>query len=153
MSRAAFDPKTEELTYIKGDKDPLAGEDPAASMYRAGQMRDHTGLLGHGSEVDFTHGASKIDLRYSGKYGNYVLKVDVYQPTPGTFEVHLHCPKCHEVSRITSERKSIEFDERQLLSVEKFQCCWEMPEGRRMEFGIGLCRASYAIDRNVLKDA
>jgi hypothetical protein len=149
---AQADRKTESF-YIKGDRDPYS-DDPAVSAYRQGTHADPTGTgqMGHASQLDMTHGATKVNVRYDGKYGRYVMNTDVYEATPGQYEVHIHCPKCHEVSRITSERKAIEF-EGGFLSVERWGCCWEMPEGRRMEFGIGLCRASYAVDRNVLKDA
>jgi hypothetical protein len=155
MTRPAYDPKTEELEYVAGDKDPYSDDPEVAAMYRSGKMVDPTGMtdnVGQASQIDMTPGKKKIDVRYEGKHGNFVVTIDVYAPPGGAgIELHAHCPKCRNVGRITSERKAIEF-ENGVLSVEPWMCTWEGGEGRRMEFGLGLCRARYAIDRNVMKD-
>jgi hypothetical protein len=156
-AQRAYDPKTEELEYVAGDKDPLGDNPEIADMYRSYQMVDPTGAtenVGQASSIDAQAGKAKVQVRYDGKHGSYVLETDVFQPAPGVFEVHIHCPKCHKVGRITMERKAIDFDG-VTLSIEPWMCTWETQEadGRRMEFGLGLCRARYALDKNRLKDA
>ncbi len=99
-------------------------------------------------------------IRYKGRYGDFVLEADVFPGKDlGTFEVHIYCPRCSTPelphnNRITSERKAIEF-ENGLLSIEAFECCWELQqrEGERIAFGAGLCRMKMGITKNVAKDA
>ena len=94
------------------------------------------------------------------------VEVDVYL-MPGEdheIQVHILCPSCRNSSMISSKRKNIEYTPAQgkrpaVLSVEPFECAWEKGRGTdataadRMQFGVGLCRARFAIDRNVFKEA
>lgn len=147
----------EEMFQIAGDRNPL-GDSEAANLYREGAMLDPTGtgLMGHGSELDLTKNAIGHPLI---RWRDLVMEADVYHPMEGVLEVHIHCPKCStpddpHVLRITSERKSIEYDKkRNLLYVEPFECCWELPAERRQEFGLGLCKWRVAIDGDRAVDA
>jgi hypothetical protein len=104
----------------------------------------------------------KANVQYHGRAGDFVLECDVYPgEQTGTFVVVLYCPKCStpkapHTLKITSDRKHIEFDAvTRKLSVEPFECTWELPEAanRRIAFGAGLCRWRVGISNNVARDA
>jgi hypothetical protein len=144
----------------------------------AGDAPDPTGMSrNRGMQSTHRLDADKIEVlvRYRGRVGDFDMTVDVYA-LPGTPpELHIICPKCRNKSRITAERKKIEFDANDTrpytfvdgsrmptnggsLSVEPFECGWEMPDagahtpGIRAG-GITLCRMRMAIDHSVAKDA
>jgi hypothetical protein len=107
-------------------------------------------------------------------YKDFVMTVDVYALPGEPVELHIICPKCRNKSRITAARKKIDLefgagkpirlpDGRMMqtvarLSVEPFQCSWEMPGAGEHKPGIRaggltLCQLKLAIDNNVAKDA
>jgi hypothetical protein len=122
-----------ELVHIAGDAD--------------------TGLS---STVRMNRGKQEVIVTYK----DYVLTVDVYhlpEQTKEPLQVHLICPKCRHQLRITADKKAIEWDGT-YLSIEPFQCTWEMPEHDRhtpglIAGGLTLCKWTAAIDRNIAKDA
>lgn len=135
--KPAYDPEKEELFHISGDED-------------------------HGIAYDanLTKTAfAKPQIRYDGKYGRMVMTADVYRAGNGKFAVHIICPSCRHALWIKPEVKAIEFDKEKGLSVETFECTWEKGRGTdetaadRIEFGVGLCRAKLAIDKNTARDA
>lgn len=150
-SRQVFDPAKESLYSICGDAPDPSGMDP--------RMR------GYQSSIDMTKGAlAKPLIRWRDR----VIEGDLYE-IEGKLVLHLICPKCSSPAcnppcnipghcgphalYVRQERKAIEWDaERQLLSVESFECTWELPEGRRQEFGLGLCRWRVAIENNIARD-
>lgn len=93
------------------------------------------------------------------RYKEFVLELDVYKTPDEPMYVHLICPRCHNMLTISAKRKRMELrdgGERKggIISIEPFECTWEMePNGRRVGFGLGLCRLKLAIDENIAKDA
>lgn len=132
----AYDPSREEIFHVAGDMD--------------------TGIS---TTADMTKGAQgHPQIRYSGKHGDYVMTADVYA-VDGTVMVHLICPRCHNALSIKSQNKQIDWDPvNEVVSVERSQCTWELghsdaTKNDHMSFGIGLCRFSFAIDKNRCRDA
>jgi hypothetical protein len=138
---------------------------------------------------DMDHGlmsTTRLDL---GKHEvivaekDHLLTVDVYAIVGEPLKIHLICPRCKHQLTISGERKAIEYDPMALsplwglsimndlpreyarhhahgkLSVEMFQCTWELEDEARDKgdvhiiAGGSLCRYRAAIDRNVLKEA
>lgn len=141
MSLPTFNPDTEVLEHV-------AGDDPNASS-RLGS-------------IDMTRNAfGKVRVRFEDK----MIFAEVYKTPEGMLEVHWMCPRCgplnaQRMSRIPGSRKRIEYDpsvqaeDGGRLSVEAFECPWELEsEGRRMEFGLGLCKLRLAIENNVARRA
>jgi hypothetical protein len=149
----AYDPKTEELEH-------LAGDEPDPGMYQTGKHFDPmgTGAMGHASQVDLSRGALAHPMI---RYKDFVLEVDVYAvPDSDEISVVLLCPRCRNALKVSSLRKRIEFERpsqrypQGVLSIEPLRCSWELEsDGRRMEFGLGMCNWSVAIDKNIAKDA
>ena len=136
---------TEEIFELeKGVVDPT-GHDPNMVGYRSSVLLDK----------------SKIPIQV--RYKDFLLEVDLYLNGEGNPDkVLLLCPQCRNQLQITSERKAISFEPNALkefggrLNIEPFKCTWEKDsskDGRRMEFGLGLCGWRVAIDNNVAKDA
>jgi hypothetical protein len=129
-----FDPKAEEVFHIAGDM-------------------DH----GISATTKLDHAKQKVQVRYK----DFLLEVDVYELPNTPTKVVLLCPKCRNALQITADRKRIDFDKSELtqfggrLNIEKFQCAWESAEteGRRVQFGLGLCGWKVAIENNIAKDA
>lgn len=123
----SFDPKAEEVYQIKGD--PKHGMSSTMNLTKTALGRPFV------------------------RYKDRISEADVYE-MQGQLMVHMFCPRCGNTLRITSDRKRIDYDrEANLLSVEPFECTWELDtDSRRMEFGLGLCRWRVAIDRNIAKD-
>ncbi len=107
-------------------------------------------------------------------YKDFLLTVDVYALPGQPIELVYVCPKCRHQGRITGDRKHVEFDPSSSrvmvlpngaklhtggdLSVEAFQCSWEMPDAGEHKTGIRaggitLCNLKIAIDHNIAKDA
>lgn len=149
---SAYDPRTEELEHIAGD--------PPEGMYQTGQHLDPmgTGKMGHASQMDMTKGAEAHPMI---RYNQFVIEADVYRvPDTDEISVVILCPRCHNALTISSKKKAVRFDPpsvkhpQGVLSVEPFECTWELDtQGRRMEFGLGLCRWKVGISNNVAKDA
>lgn len=166
----AFDPSREEL-YSIIDEESADGA-AAGDVYRQGSFADPSGsgLMGQASQMRLKEMALGHPLI---RYKDLVLEADVYKdPEGGGLMVNIFCPRCRNSLRITSQRKQIEFTaalvrdratgrmlKRGTLSVSPFQCTWELGRGTdqtgadRMDFGMGLCRWTVAIDNNVAKDA
>ncbi len=138
MSRnpgAPYDPKTEEVFHLKGDA--------------------HTG---YATQLNLDHSKREVLVRYK----DFLLTVDVYRLPETPMKAILYCPRCRNVLTITADKKQMSYEPTRNveaggeLSVEAFQCTWELDqreEGRRMEFGLSLCKLRLAIDKNIAKDA
>jgi hypothetical protein len=104
------------------------------------------------STLHFDNAAAKARVRYK----DLLLECDVYTAGDSTTVV-LFCPRCKQQLRVDSSRKSIEWDPAKgLLSIEPFQCTWELPDehlGAKRDFGFSLCRLTIAIDKGIAKDA
>jgi hypothetical protein len=135
----------EELEHIAGDDPALYTEGP---LSRAGDISLSRNALG------------KPRVRYK----DMMIFAEVYHHPGEPMQVHWMCPKCgplnkKRMSTIRGDRKKIEYDPRQntedggRLSVETFQCPWELEsEGRRMEFGLGLCGLRLTIEDNIARE-
>ena len=125
-----------ELVHLAGDPDT-----GLASTVRVDKAKFET-------KVSYTHGPK-----------DFVLTVDVYLVPGAPPEVHLICPKCQHQLRVPGDKKAIDFDiATGKLSIEKFQCTWEMPDAGEhvpglISGGMSLCKWTAAIDGNVAKDA
>lgn len=139
-----YDDRKEELVHLAGDVPDYAG----------------TGLRGHQSSLNL--GAHQDVHHPQVRYKDFVIECDVYQ-YPGTpLEVVLICPKCHNALKVSAANKQIEFDALDRadmggkLSIEVFKCSWESDpskDGRRMEFGLGMCGWRVGVTNNVARDA
>lgn len=130
----AYNPNTEELYTIKED-----ALDPAG-----------TGQVGKSATIGLNKSAVAKPLI---RYKDFVIEADLYN-MDGEFMVHLYCPKCRNALSIKGSQKKIDYSTSDGLSVEPFMCTWELdPEGRRMEFGLGLCRWKVGISNNIARDA
>jgi hypothetical protein len=173
------DPNVRRL--ITGDESRIIDPSkPRREMVQlAGDVSDPTGRTPGQRGLMSTHrlDTEKIEVlvAYRGRIGDFDMTVDVYALAGEHIELHLICPKCHHKSRITGERKKIEFDQHNTrpysfvngvrrptnggrLDVEPFECGWEMPDAGEHKTGIRaggitLCRMRMAIDGSVAKDA
>ena len=165
----AFNPQTEELVYVAGDK-PVAVQNNLSA--RSPDPRD-VGLLGKSSTMRLDKAALGHPLI---RYRDRVIEADVYPFLDGDndpaadrqrLEVILICPCCENQLRVTSDRKAIEWapglpeiDDagqvivRGVISIEPFQCTWEK-DGKAAVTGHGenLCRWRVGIDKNIARDA
>lgn len=105
---------------------------------------------------------------YNGKFGEFVLEADIFPHEKGIM-VHLYCPVCSTADKphnlqITPERKKMEWSKDRGLSVEPFECTWEMPGTQAQQGEAGgahsniivtpesRCRFRIAIDDNLARD-
>jgi hypothetical protein len=132
--------ENEQLAYICGTTPDPSGRDP--------------NLIGHESKLDFTKSALGHPLI---RWRDKVIEADVYLDGE-ELVVHIICPKCSTPDvphglHIRASQKGVEYDAKtNTLSVEPFTCSWELPEGRRQEFGIGMCKWRVAIDKNFARE-
>jgi hypothetical protein len=149
----AYDPETEELEHLAGDAPAVIGKVDEA-------MRSGRGI---GTETDLSKTAIAHPMV---RYKDMVLEVDLYlEPgAPDLSSQYLHfivlCPRCRNALTVRGDRKEIEFRPptaelpRGVLSCSPFKCTWELEsDGRRMEFGLGMCNWTVGIHKNVAKDA
>jgi len=152
MPKTAYDPAREELNFIAGD----------------GLTHVHgSEEKGISSDTRLTKNAfAHPMIRYSGRFGEYVLEGDLYQMplAAGKSELMLHiiCPVCStpetpHALRVTSSMKKMEYDNTRGVSVETFGCTWELPAAGStpgaLQFGMGLCKWRVAIENNRAYDA
>ena len=124
-----YDPSKEEIYQIAGDP-------------------DH----GLSSDMNLTNSAfAKPQIRYKGKAGDFVLSCELYK-IGDELSLHLICPRCRHALMIKSSSKQMEYDKERGLSVEPFQCTWELPEDQRVQFGIGLCKWTAVIENDRARD-
>lgn len=144
----------------------------------AGDAPDPTGrtnLRGLASTTRLDTSKLEVFVAYRGRMGEFDLTVDIYAIPGEPLEMHLICPRCRHQLRVTSAMKKIEFELGEQrpytfvdgskmptnggrLSVEPFQCTWEMPEANAhtpglRSHGLTLCNLKLVIDENVAKDA
>lgn len=155
----------------------LMGTDDHGRIAQKRQMVQLAGDERRGMTSTTRLDTSKVEVlvAYRGRIGDFDMTVDVYAIPGEPLELHIICPKCRHKSRITQQRKQIEFNPGDfrpytfvdgsrmptnggLLNVETFECGWEMPEAGEHKVGlrtggITLCRMRMAIDHNEAKDA
>lgn len=144
MPKLPYNPQTETLETLVDDV-----------VERQDATRSKEGLtIGREAQPD-----AKPQIRYTGRYGDFVLEGDLYI-SPGGLLMHLYCPVCstpeapHNLS-IKSENKQMSWDKERGISVSAFGCTWELPEAntRKLEFGLGLCPWKVTIENNRARDA
>ena len=130
--RPAYDPASEEIFHVAGDKD--------------------TGIS---TTADMTAGSIKVQLRYKGRFGDYVSTVDVYHIPGVETSVIMICPKCRHSLRMTSARKDVAWDPDKGIYISQSECTWEQDarDGERMDFGLYLCRFRFEIAGSEIRDA
>jgi hypothetical protein len=137
-----YNPRTEELEPLKGD---VLADTP-------GLDANGRPVVGKSATINITQNSiGRTPVRYK----DFLLECDVYK-VGDELMVHLYCPRCRNALRVSSDRKSIDYDHvENVLSIEPFECTWELGdrEGERMGFGIGLCRWRVGISKGVAKDA
>jgi hypothetical protein len=110
--------------------------------------------------VDLASGKREVTVTYK----DFVLTVDVYQIPDEPTCVVLICPRCRHALRISADRKQIDFDPKAgdpklggRLSIEPFQCTWELTADKHVPGivggGISLCKWTAGIEKNVARDA
>lgn len=142
---AILNPAHEFLEHVAGDDPALNSDGP---IIRTGDIAMSQSALG------------KPRVRYK----DTVVFVEIYQHPGEPMQVHWMCPRCgplnkSRMSTIRGDRKRIEYDPRRnvedggRLDVETFVCPWELEsDGRRMEFGLGLCGLRLTIDNNIARE-
>lgn len=158
---------------------PLAPRPQRSVVQLAGDVPDPTGLTarrGFASTTRLTAGKHEVVV----VYGDTFLTVDVYQVPGEPLMVHLYCPRCHKHATVRGDAKAIDFDptarnpqrtaivasgdpslvalaDRGRISIEAFECPWEMGEDRHVAGGVhtgaSLCRQRLAIENCRAKDA
>jgi hypothetical protein len=161
----AYNPQTEELFYVGGDR-PAAVQNSLAA--RSPDPRD-AGLLGRSSTVRLDKAALGHPLI---RYRDRVIEADVFpflaDGDETRLEVILICPRCEHELRVTSDRKHIEWTPgapeidsatgeavvRGEISIEPFQCTWEKDTKTPVTgHGENLCRWRVGIDKGIARDA
>lgn len=140
----------------------------------AGDAPDPTGLTQHRGALSTTMlngGKQEVVVVYKGMF----MTLDVYALPGEPMKVHLYCPRCHKHSTVPGDRKAIDFDpyapnpvrtevastgqreleavaERGRISIETFECPWEISDAPHVAGGLhtgaNLCRLRLAIDNN-----
>lgn len=144
----------------------------------AGDAPDPTGLTG-AVGLQSTHHLTGGKQEVVVLYGDVILTVDVYALPGEPMKAHIICPRCMKHSTIPGDRKRIEYDPRDLnpmqtqilsrvdreslpevsrivafgrLSIEAFECSWEIGDGRHIAGGVhtgaSLCRLRLVIEDN-----
>ena len=185
-SRVATGNGGRQLEQLAGDKTPAAWDDGRKVRQRIGVadpmagVRNTEGRVGIGSRTRLDGNKIEVLVSYRGRHGQFDMTVDVYQLPESPIECVLICPKCHggqrgAGSRISSERKRIEFDRDHgrpytfvdgsqivynggSLSIEPFECMFEFDSNERHVIGqraggANLCRMRMAIENSIAKDA
>lgn len=147
---AGIGPADRELVHLAGDED-----------------------AGFDSTIRLDGGKSEVYAHYKGRYtppefpDGLRLTLDVYAIPGEPVQVHLICPKCRHQLRVSSDRKAIDWQPDRgpdggKLSIEPFQCTWEMPEAGAhtpgiLAGGLSLCQWKGALEhksgKNLVRDA
>jgi hypothetical protein len=156
----------------------LAG--PGGSVVQlAGDAPDPRGITDHRGMAS-THHLSLGKQEVGVVFGDRILTVDVYAIPGEPITVHLICPRCRKTLTVRGDRKVIDFDpnapnprgavlratgspelavlaQRGRLSIEAFECTWEMGDGHHargsFHTGVSLCRQRLAIEDNRAQEA
>jgi hypothetical protein len=140
MSRPVIDPEKESLYHIAGGVSDPSGIEPD--------------LHGYQSSIQLNRSALAHPLI---RWRDRVIEADLYEMN-GLLVLHIICPRCstpevpHALWVRQGQKDMLWRPEINELSVAVFECTWELPEGRRQEFGLGLCRWRVAIEKNFARD-
>lgn len=180
------DPAVKRLLGTDDSRIQQPGARKRSMVQLAGDAPDPTGVTGfRGLQSTTRLDMGKLEVLVIFK--DRVMTVDVYKIEGEPIELLLICPRCENESRITSEMKKIEFEYGNTrpvklpdgslvsfdkpqhthghvytnagsLSVEPFQCSWEMKGAGKHTPGIRaggltLCNLKLVIDNNVAREA
>ena len=135
-----IDPERESLYRICGDVPDPSNLEPDKGGYQSSIQLNRSAL-------------AHPMIRWQDR----VVEADLYE-MDGKLVLHILCPKCstpetpHALWVREGQKDILWRPDTGELSVSPFECTWELPEGRRQEFGLGLCRWRVAIDKNIAKD-
>lgn len=162
-----YDAAREEMEVLGGD---YARDPSGVGAIKQGVMSDPMGERGKGlaSQTNFGHGKTTTVIRYKDK----LIEADVYALPNTPVHVVIMCPRCGNASTIKGERKAIDWRPHApqkigelvnagIISIEPFECSWELPDAgqhnarntRQISGFAPLCRLKLAVDKNVAKDA
>ena len=155
------DPSVQEMLGTE-DRVVRPGRSRRELVQLAGDAPDPTGQSSfRGAQSTHRLNAAKEEVEVV--YKDFLLTVDVYRHEGAPIQVHLICPRCRHASRITGDRKAIDFDPTRntqaggLLSIEPFECTWELTDDKHtpglIGGGINLCKLRLGITNNVARDA
>lgn len=174
------------VAEMLGRPGPLASNKPRPLVQLAGDVPDPTGYSSHrGFQSTTRLSAGKQEVLVV--YGDLLLTVDVYVVPGEPLVVHLYCPRCRKHATVRGDQKAIDFEptaENPMrahiaaigasgasgdvppevarlalgrLSIEAFECPWEMGEDAHVQGGVhtgaALCRQRLVIDANRARDA
>lgn len=123
---------------------------------------------GYASQVNLDAGKLTAVVRYKDK----LSEADIYALEGAPLKVIFRCPRCGHDGTINGDHKAIAWSPHEPqrietdgevflncgeLSVEPFECAWEMPDAGAHTAGLvtagtTLCRLVIGIDKNVAKD-
>lgn len=159
-----FDSKNEEMIPIAGD------------LNRTGAVRQRHGVAdpigergaGAAQQINLDHAKVTAVIRYRDK----LIEADVYALPGEPVKVVILCPRCNNASSIDETRKAIDwrphppqavgdFVNHGKLSIEPFECSWELPDAgahnqsaRETLIGTApLCRLKIGVTNNIGRDA
>lgn len=146
--RPVYDPKQEETYHIAGDVGPTGTP----------------GQVGRGMSATLNFAAGDRERELAFRYEDKIIYADLYVNMEDV-AVHWICPRCAHSSWISGAKKAIHWDGEH-LSVEPFECPWELDNAREEKTELGahagplvlvssnnLCRLKLAIDRGVVRRA
>ncbi len=114
-------------------------------------------MFGHDSRLHAAHPTIKYKGRYrppefGGKDGYLKIVPDVWA-VEGEIQVLWCCPRCNNQFMLYSSKGRIEWDGT-YLSMESFKCAYELGlrGDERISFGLNVCGAKIAVERNIAKD-
>lgn len=90
--------------------------------------------------------------RWAGGLRRLEVTCEIYITAEGMM-VSTCCVRCGQVQTIKSENKQMSYEKGRGLFIEPFECTWELDGDRRIENGLGMCKARVAYDGKVIKDA
>lgn len=147
----------------------------------AGDRPDPSGLtpfLGQQSTTRLNGDKQEVIVIYEPM--GMFMTVDLYALSGEPVRAYLYCPRCHKHLTIRADQKAIDYDpsaenpqrdrilasgvaelvahaQRGRLSVETFECTWELGDGRHVpghvHTGASLCRHRMVIDNNLARPA
>lgn len=159
-----YDDKKEEMIPLAGDGDPTGTG--LVDQGRIAPDPARTGLVGATSGV---HLDRTKDCTVVIRYKDRLIEADVYAFPGAPMKIVLLCPRCGNALNIESDKKQLElvkhvpeqigsFWNHGKLSVEPFECTWELPDAGQhvpglVSAGTSLCRWKVGISNNIARDA
>lgn len=132
-----YNPEKEEVEWIKSDR-----------------KKSSSTAIDTQSTVK-TEPQAKPYIRWKDK----LLEGDLYITQDAgktSYELHIFCPRCLNMLRITSDRKDFYWDGK-CISISPFECTWELNAdenaGSQYNFGATLCKWKVGVEKGIARDA